>query len=261
METTPAPSQWLEDEYLSRRRRNDAYSLRAFARLLDLPSGRVSQLLSRKRNFTPKLGRKIALQLSYDPARTERFLGAIEGERRRVRKSAQPLPPARELSPLPMDQFEAIADPVHFAILSLCETKNFSGLAKDIAPALGVSPVEARAAADRLVRLGLLKLDPKGRLRLARSPGLTTTQDVRSAALRRAHKKVLEDSIVALDEIPLELRDITSITMAIDPRRLPEAKERLKELRRSLSDFLETGSRTEVYRLNVQLVPVKKGRQ
>ena len=157
-----------------------------------------------------------------------------------------------------MDQFEAIADPVHFSILSLLETKGFSGLPKDIAAQLNLDIVEARAAAERLVRLGLLRFDARGRLRLAKSPGLTTSHDVRSAALRRAHRKVLEESIAALEDVPVELRDITSITMAIDPAKLPEAKERLRELRRSLSDFLETGNRTEVYRLNVQLVPVTR---
>jgi uncharacterized protein (TIGR02147 family) len=250
------PSQWLEAEYLKRRRKNDAYSLRAFSRLLNLPSGRVSQLLARKRNFTPRLGQKIAQQLGFDPLRTQEFLGRIQAERGQRKKV--PAPTYRSLAPLPMDQFEAIADPVHFSILSLLETKNFSGFVKDIASHLDIDTVEARTAAERLVRLGLLRVDLKGRLRLANSPGLATSHDVKSAALRRAHRQVLEESILAIEEVPVELRDITSITMAIDPKRLAEAKERLRDLRRSLSDFLETGSRTEVYRLNVQLVPVKR---
>jgi uncharacterized protein (TIGR02147 family) len=249
------PSGWLEAEYLRRRRKNDAYSLRAFARLLDIPSGRVSQLLARKRNFTPKLGAKIARQLGYDPQLTQKFLGTIDSQRRQGRA---PVTPARDLAPLPMDQFEAIADPLHFSILSLLETKNFSGELRDVALDLGVDVVEARAALDRLARLGLVAVDAKGRHKLAKSPGLTTTHDVQNAALRRSHRRVLEESIAALEEIPVELRDITSITMAIDPARLPEAKEKLRALRRNLSDFLETGARTAVYRLNVQLVPVTK---
>jgi uncharacterized protein (TIGR02147 family) len=261
MSTPATSSQWLEEEYLKRRRKNAAYSLRAFSRLLDLPSGRVSQLLSRKRSFTPKLGQHVARQLGYDPRVTSEFLALIDQERGRRRAGSPMAAPTRELAQLPMDQFEAIADPLHFAILSLLETKNFSGHTRDIGAALGRDGVEARAAAERLERLGLVHTDKNGRLKLSKSPGLATSHDVQNAALRRAHRSVLEDSLIALEEIPVGLRDITSITMAIDPARLPAAKEKLREMRRQLSDFLESGSRTEVYRLNVQLVPVKKGRQ
>jgi uncharacterized protein (TIGR02147 family) len=251
------PGQWLETEYLRRRKKNQAYSLRAFARLLDLPSGRLSQLLSRKRNFTPELGRKIALQLSFDPVTAQNFLASIAGNRQK-KSSSPPATASRELTALPMDQFEAIADPIHFAILSLLETKAFSGFEKDIAQRLGLDVVEARAASERLTRLGLTRSDGKNRLRLATSPGLATTHDVQNAALRRSHRKVIQEAEAALEEVAVELRDITSITMAIDPSRLPEAKEKLRALRRSMSEFLESGNRTEVYRLNVQLVPVTK---
>jgi hypothetical protein len=48
------------------------------------------------------------------------------------------------------------------------------------------------------------------------------------------------------------------MTMAIDPRKLPLAKTLIREFRFRLAELLETGNRTEVYNLNVQLVPVTK---
>ncbi|MGZ3740999.1 MAG: DUF4423 domain-containing protein, partial [Bdellovibrionota bacterium] len=62
----------------------------------------------------------------------------------------------------------------------------------------------------------------------------------------------------AIEAVPTEERDITSMTMAIDPRRLPLAKTLIRKFRFRLADLLETGDRTEVYNLNVQLVPVTK---
>ena len=56
----------------------------------------------------------------------------------------------------------------------------------------------------------------------------------------------------------MELRDFTSMTMAIDPEKLTEAKKKIREFRRGLSEFLEAGKKEEVYRLNIQLVPVTK---
>ncbi len=257
MQSDSSPNHWLEAEYLLRRKKNPRYSLRAFSQLLDLPSGRVSQLLSRKRNFTPKLGEKIATQLSFDPQRTQEFLSLIASEKNLRRKGDVLPPPAGSYAPLDMDQFEAIANPAHFSILSLIETKNFPGTIKSVARRLGLDVIEARAAVERLERLGLVHFE-KGKLKLSRTPGLTTTHDVQSKALRHAHKKVLEESIAALEEVALELRDITSITMPTDPRKLMEAKKRIRDFRRSLCEFVDSGRQTEVYRLNIQFIPVTK---
>jgi uncharacterized protein (TIGR02147 family) len=246
---------WLESEYLARRRKNPAYSLRAFARLLDLPSGRVSQLLAQKRRLTPRLSRQIANRLGYDPEKTARLLRLVEKGKKAELATTSPAATYRQLN---MDQFQAIADPVHFAILSLAETDDFRGDPRFVGRRLGLSASEARAAMDRLVRIQLLRKAENGAYALAQAPGLTTTHDVPSTALRRAHRSVLREVIDLLDAVDLDSRDVTSITMAVDPERLKEAKLKIREFRRGLSEFLEGGKRKEVYRLNIQLVPVTK---
>jgi len=45
------------------------------------------------------------------------------------------------------------------------------------------------------------------------------------------------------------------MTMAIDPKNLPEAKKLIREFRKNLSVLLEEGTKTEVYDLNIQLLP------
>ncbi len=90
------------------------------------------------------------------------------------------------------------------------------------------------------------------------SKNVTTTHDVQSAALQLSHKQNLELAALALDEVAIEHRDITSITMAIDAKKLPLAKAMIKNFRRQLSEFLESGNKNEVYNLNVQLFPLTK---
>lgn len=252
------PRLWLESEYLSRKRKNSGYSLRAFAKFLEIPSGRLSQLLSEKRRFTPKLGAKIAGRLNFDPRQTEQLLHAIRSSRS---PSAEPRTPKPAVSyrPIDMDAFQAIADPLHFSILSLLELDRFDGNVKSIASRLGMPMLEARAAVARLERMGLVKKE-RNRYRLVAEEARTTTHDVSSAALREAHKKSLREAADQIDEIAMELRDITSMTMAIDPAKLPMAKERIREFRRGLSEILESGKKSEVYRLSIQLMPVTKKR-
>lgn len=248
------PKTLLEAEYLARRQKNASYSLRAFAKLLQLPSGRVSQLLSEKRRFTPALGKQIAGRLNFDPQKTDQL---IEGIVSAKKKSAAPLKPQATYKPIAMDEFLVIADPVHFSLLSLLEVDDFSGSAKAASEMLGLSAVEARAAYRRLVRVGLVE-EKNSHFVLPRPEARATSSEVNFAALRECHKKLLRDAIELIDTVPIEARDVTSITMAIDPKKLPEAKKRIKDFRRSMSEFLESGKKDSVYRINIQLLPVTK---
>lgn len=56
-----------------------------------------------------------------------------------------------------------------------------------------------------------------------------------------------------------DLSDYSSMTMAIDCELLPEAKELILNFRRQLMRFLESGKKTEVYKLNIQLFPLTLG--
>ena len=107
-----------------------------------------------------------------------------------------------------------------------------------------------------VARLGLI--DQKaGKLRKT-NKDLRTTDGISSAALRKSHKESILQAAETLDNVPVDERDITSMTMAIDPAKLPLAKKLIRDFRYRLADLLECGARTEVYNLNVQLVPVSK---
>ena len=46
---------------------------------------------------------------------------------------------------------------------------------------------------------------------------IKTTYDISSQSLRDSHKRSLYEVINTIDEIPVEIRDISSVTMAINP--------------------------------------------
>ncbi|MCM2277251.1 MAG: DUF4423 domain-containing protein [Oligoflexia bacterium] len=258
----PNPSLWLQAEFLRRRERNPRFSLRAFGRMLNIPPGRLSEVFSRKRPLTIAMGQRIAERLAYSPAMRIGLLQAIQRQQLLRSGGLSPHPGAdgteqgddsdRQL--LREDEFRLIADWQHFALLYLFETRGFRSDPAWMARRIGIPPHEAQAALERLERLGLIARRQKRYVKLAGE--LTTTQDISSAALRQSHRQSLEQAIRALEEVPLELRDVTSITMAIDPRRIPAAKLMIRDFRRRLCRFLEQGRRTEVFNLNVQLVPV-----
>ncbi len=235
------PAHWLESEFVRRKNANPRYSLRAYAKALAIPPGRLSEILSRKRNVSPQLLEKVAERLGLSP-------------NEKIALLPQKIKSEDSYETLAEDNFSLIAEGAHIAFLCLMETKNFRSDLSWIAKRLGISTVEARAVALRLERLGLIQ---KERTKWKRTEnGHKTTNDIPSAALRRSHKETLNLAIAALDSIPVEERDISSMTMAIDPTKLPLAKSLIREFRYRLADLLESGNQSEVYHLNVQLIPV-----
>jgi hypothetical protein len=235
----------LSNEYRARRSRNPAYSLRSFSRDLAISPGRLSQYFSETRPITPNAAKKIMDRLGLSPVEQARWIGIT-------------LQPDRStVEPELLDQkiFELISDPLHFVILSLLETRSFKNDAKWIARRTRSSVPEVTASLKLLKQLGLM-MEIDGKLAPTHKQGVRSSDGVQSAALRRSHRRQLEEAADALDRVPVELRDITAITFAADPSKLSEAKTLIKDFRRKLSQLFETKNCTEVYRLQVQLIPV-----
>lgn len=244
--------QWLIDEFERRRHLNPRYSMRAFAKALDLPSGRLSEILSGKREIGNKLGPKLAEKLELGPVSRQRFLRAT-----RLRDTRGELDlDDRSFAVMNDDAFRAIGDWQHYAILSLIKTKGFKDDPAWIGRRLGISSTLATASLRRLKRLKLIEFK-NGRL-VRTHHQITTSDGTASVALRKSHRQNLEQSIAALENLPVEVRSISSMTMAIETRKLAAANFRIKAFRRELSEFLEAGRADEVYNLNIQLVPLTK---
>ena len=73
-------------------------------------------------------------------------------------------------------------------------------------------------------------------------------------------KQILDKALKSIDECPPELKDITSISMAIDIDKLPEARKMIHNFRKQMCQFLEKEKQEEVYNLSVQLFPISKVR-
>lgn len=246
-------TEWLRRELSKRKARNPAFSLRAFARLLEVQPGRLSEIIARKRPLTPKQIEKFAAKLAIHPKETAKLLSAEAASKATQNNKGQ----SARYTDLDAARFEVIAAPLHYHILSGMELDGFDGTAKWLANKLGSDVGEVRSALERLQTTGLVT-STRSRWKLANGSEPATSSIVPTAALRASHRASLQQSLKSLDNVALELRDISSITMAIDPSKLDLAKALLKNFRRQLASELESGDRSEVYELNIQLIPVSK---
>lgn len=248
----------LQEKLHAARVKNPSYSLRAFASKLGLSPAAVSEILNGRRAVSEKTARRIADALILNPqelARIEASAAGIKSQKRTARRErVQGQRPSLELS---MDNFQAISEWQHFAVMSLVETQGFKEDAAWVAKRLGLTRTAAKDALERLERLGMLQRDEDGVLR-ATGVNYRSPDEIASLALRKAHHANLELAKNSLEKDPLEKRDFTAVTMAIDPARLPEAKQRIREFRQEIEAFLEGGEKKEVYKFCMQLMPLTK---
>jgi uncharacterized protein (TIGR02147 family) len=240
---------WLQSELTRRCKKNARYSLRAFAELLKMDASSVSQILSGKRKPSSKLVDKICSRLGANPLQKDFYIKQASKKKSLIKAEAL------NFEIISLDAFAVISEWYHYAILVLVDTEGFKSDPAAIARSLGITVPEAQIALERLVRLGLLKVHNGVHKRVSGfvtnfEPGMT------SQALKSLQKQVISMALEAVDNVPQEDKDITSITMAIDPTKLPEARKRIARFRRELCAFLEDGKRTRVYHLGLQLYPV-----
>lgn len=159
---------------------------------------------------------------------------------------------------LAADAFAVMADWHHYAILELTFTKNFQSNPNWIAKKLKISSTEATVAIQRLLRLELLE-ELEGKL-VKTDAFLTNYHEGFTApAQKELQRQILRKALEAIDHTPQSEKDITSITMAMDPKKIPAAKEKIKKFRRSLCKFLSGGEEnTRVYNLGLQLYPISE---
>jgi uncharacterized protein (TIGR02147 family) len=232
---------------------NPGYSLRAFARDLKVSPQMLSFVLNERKGISTEVAAEIAERLNMSPAETSYFVDLVtlaHARNAQVKRLAQyrideRLSQGPSFKTLEVEAFQAISDWHHYAILELTFVPGFKSDPKWIAGQLGITAFEASQAIERLQKLELLDARD-GELRKTEL-NISASYGTPSSALRKLAKQLLEKAIESLETQSIDERDVTNITMAIDPALLPEAKKMISDFRRKLCGFLEQGNRSEVY--------------
>ena len=195
-----------------------------------------------------------------DPKTIERF--NLKNPSPNSGKSKGVVLAANNYQGLELDAFLAISDWYHYAILELMKVNEASLNPKWISKRLGITVIEAKTAVQRLIDLNMIQVDANAKLKELPKAHTTVQHQYSNSAFRKLQKQILLQAINALEEVPFEVRDQSSLTMAIDPALIPEAKEKIKKFRRELCAFLQTNDQnlTEVYQLSISLFPANRGR-
>lgn len=236
----------LRREFEKRKIKNPKYSLRAYAKYLQMAPSRLSEVFTGKRGLSPEVAYKIVDKLEFSDFEKNLFLDFVESEHSRSRM-------ARELaserirektkvySEVDLDTFKMIAEWHHFALLEYFSLPSaafdFEHIAKDLAIDIEKIPV----AIDRLLRLGLL--ERKNSSYVSSTRLRSTPTDIPSEAIREHHTEMLNKAVQALQKQPVPVRDFQSLILPISREDIPLVKKRLREFQEQLSAELAASPR------------------
>jgi uncharacterized protein (TIGR02147 family) len=203
--------------------------------------------------------------LKMDEKKKELFIAAANAERSLV--GAQTIGGALRLKRKKMvpsvyfeveaDRYKLLQEWYHVPLLDLTATRDFKNDPRWIAKRLGISTDQARSGLDRLIRLGLLEATNGSLKKTHANIWITTKKSKRLT--RTYHQHMLQRAIDHLEVASgdtVDQREVSSVTIPIDPAKLPEAKRRIDKFRRSLWRFLTDGENLELYQFNLQLFPL-----
>lgn len=261
-----SPADFLTLELSRRKQRNESYSLRAFARDLDLSPSRLSEILSGVHGVSEKTADKIATRLKLKPmhrkfwkdlnlaqsARSEKIRNMAVARVAEMRKT-------ESFKEMQESQFRVISDWYHAAILELTQVKGFESNTAWIAGRLGIAKAHAEQAIERLIELGLLKKNEEGQWE-SNLEAYSAFSDMPSTAIRKFHRQILTLHLESLIEDPMTDREHLSMIMAVPKSKLPEFRQEMKSFMTQFWQKIEDEEKDDLYSLSVQLCPVRKRR-
>lgn len=256
---------YLKDKLAERIARNPKYSLRSFAASMDILASHLSQVFSGKRNLSAEKAYSVAEKLRLGKEETEFFVALVRfelasapAERAALATRLESFEQAGQVTDLSVDVFKAIAEWYHLPILEMVALRASEYTPAALAERLGIAPVEAERAIERLLRLELLEKTETG-YRKAHS-NLVFKSPVPNQALRHFHKQMLERASSALETQRPADRYVGSETFAVDPALVPGAAKIVEKFRRELVEYFDStkNEKTEIYHLGVQMFRVTK---
>ena len=258
---------FLKSVLAEKQKKNGAYSMRVFATHLGITQAAVSQVLSGKKNFSNERALQIAEKLKLNERETEFFCLLVQLEssknalvKEAVLKKLSVINPERPVQELSIEFFRAISDWYHLVIRNMTEIDGIEMSPKNVAKRLGISPLEAETAIDRLCRLELIEKDPVKLHRYHKTQDYVIAKSASpSEALRSFHRQMMDKAIQSLYTQTPQEKIVGSETFAVSEDCLEEANQITEEyFQKMLSLAKKSKKKTQVYHLGVQFVNVTK---
>tara|TARA_Y100000590_G_scaffold417417_2_gene517149 strand:- start:388 stop:1230 length:843 start_codon:yes stop_codon:yes gene_type:complete len=256
--------EFIGDTLETMKSKNPQFSFSAFAKKGGIPSrATITLVIQGKRNLTPESALLFAKALGLKATEKKYFLTLVDFQRAKTEESKrkhlakiQNFVNRQQIFPLEKLQTEFFSQWYIPAIYVFVRSISPLSTTHQIADAFHgkVSFVQICKSLEILKNLGLLlEKEKKWEAKEAR---LTSSDEIKSIAIKEYHKSLLELAKKALS-IPIEKREFGATTLPIHPKNLPILKQKIKQFREELIDELGVPQEdASVYQINIQAYPV-----
>lgn len=234
----------LLEEYEKRKIKNPAYSKRAYAKLLGVDQSSLTKLFKGEREFSYETIVQCLNKLNIP----EEIRSQLE-EDFTNRRSEYIVPEEKVLKILSHWKYWVVLEYLKI-------DKSYDP--KGIAAGLGLSEKEIISCLIDLEKLNYIKRNGD-KLVLLKPNNSWISNDRTTEARKEFQRRLLKLSLQAIDNVPVELREHGSLTVAIDRKKLPKIKEKIREFQQELGKFAQKkGNLNEVYQLTISFFPMTK---
>ena len=249
-----------------KKRQNKNFSMRLWTSKLGLKSpSALSMVLSGQRHPGEEFTDELVNFFRFTSHQAKYFrllvkLAKVNGdEKKRIKilTELEKTNPRRNFHLLEADIFEAVSNWYFFVIREMVQLKDFKENGSWISGKLNkaITPKEVKRAISIMLRLGLLKREKNNQL-IQTNHQITTSADVPSEVLKQFHEEMILLGQQSIRKIPLKQREVTSVTLNMNPEKMIQAKELIREFRIKFTELIEENPGTETYQFNIQFFPL-----
>lgn len=254
----------IKSEYQLRREKNDKYSLRAFAKTLDVSPTYLSFIFRGQRQLTQSMLHQFGRKLLWSKKKQEYISLLIEFESAKSDKEKldllhelQKYTSRHQLAqPLSVDIFSLIYEWQHSAILAFLTLPKVKKNDATIAQRLNIPIGLCLESLKRLKRLNLISTSKNSQwMSLGKDFSVAS---IPSQSIRCYHKDILRKAMVAIDNQAFEKRDFANFVFTIDPKNISVIKEKIKAFHKDISQYSESGYPVQIYQFSTQLFRIDR---
>lgn len=239
----------MNSEFKLRNSKNSLYSLRSFARDLNIDSSSLSSIMNGKRKipkgkidaFSKELCRtEDEMMLFLESANTDHI--SLNMIRRNDSSDVRHL--------ITEEEFATVSDIHTYTLLSLIETHGFKNDSEWISRKLKKEIPFIKDTISKLLNVGLI--EEKGGTLVRVKKRTTTTDGISSKYIMKHHLDSLEFAKSKCQELPLEERYFSTLTIPSDPNAIAHVKKLCVEFENKLEAYLESLEKKEVFKFSLQ---------
>jgi uncharacterized protein (TIGR02147 family) len=257
---------FLRDFFDERRKNKSFLSLRYYAGKLGLDPGNFIKILNSERHLSTKTIQQTInfLKLSKHEGDYFRTLIAFAKAKKQseIKCHFERLAAMKRIEPFEITSAmaEFYRAWYHTAVAGLLSYYTFDGdymaLARQLVPSITIN--QAKESIALLTKTGIIKKDSQGHLRPVHDL-MTTGDKWNAAAIHEYQRETIKLAELALDELPKSIRDISTVSFAVNEEDFKEICSLAKDFRNSVMRIARDSEIADrLYQVNIQIFPLTR---